>query len=1699
MSRGDPVSIVDQRYEIEDISDVLPKNFDPTSLRYGYSFDTTPIKPNMDMFKWPPEQLSRQPPPTDIQLIPAPSVPAPDGWTYPQAPTFELVRDERYVRGYVARAPFDSTTTQELITRQCSIRMPPLPAELVDGHYVLKPIPGCIRARPGYTYCEAIDGDPTNTITIAASHTLTSLKEVLSHPLYNELESNAIGYACNMWGCPAREGREARPAFYTYPGLKRNDRSVKDVPDGSFDGSYNIASTVGKGDGQGCVLPAAQIDNADAQIQIREMLSQLAFMGRIVLQATLNRFESTITDFHSNDNNILSYGDSGPYMTGAQVNISSGTTDLAAAIGEAQGAWHPDVSDDPSRWTVATLLLRLPPGSDPGAFLLGRHGIYFQEQGVWIIWLVFRGNHIHSGTAPRIPLHAELVDEVPDDLQHAWNQTGRENRSMTVGYISLAASMRTGSHAITRATHFGNEGAPKPHKDMQRTFAEHGHIVLGNCHNRYRKLGSELIYSFYNGMREIGFKFRGDLAGLARMWSYEDDDNMPQLLESPPVDIEKNAAIMACYRGYYAWHWQQSMIHYTRITKGDIASVRAANTLQTEDTSSYAITERRLFLPPLGRKPVEDSTPAMELSSIQERRAEYRVTIKGQTSDHWITEPDLTNPTNRILMSQFNSRTVLPHLQGLQLGDVAIISSSSSTVTASNATAGSPTIIAPHSNPVSQFATSHSQDEHMATSPTLAPSGTPSQAQSIDKKELELRRSKRLRTCRPEHNARVSHHKLSKRKYRELHGLESEDGDSDESDSSDTEHDVDHPPKRMRISEDGDPPQDDTEYEVDAIGGYKPSKPGGSAQLLLSYVDYDEATENTWENRENVQDGAPDLLAAAEEAVPDKNKLTLFPKTQTLETLGLLFNCDQLNSELAVLQASAAFEASFKKSTDVDKIVKDLIDTDTRNAQINDCLDSMPLSDDGTRIAFDNTFACVALGQVTGAASSIPQLAEDTYKLDIVQRRLRFSACCAALALFRWHCKLGPDLAYTLMKVHREDGYSVLLNRFPSFAPLVDRVVQHCWWIRDKQPKPQHLPTRKTLCLFVEWPTDRWGAQPTNQASPIIPWDMFGLRKGRQSKSLALPKTLVVPNGKNISQTDQALYEAAERCLLDFWNTHLIHDHLKFSDAYFSQALGKKVKDQDKYVFHRTIARGAILHALCTVCEDDGIFMANHIAPLLASPSLLFGQKDPEVSRNLARDPEGVLSNLYQWLDANVTEEHKSTVAMLGRLSHHRLLEMMRRERITDSQYYDPDLVEKETGLPLANNPKQYSKARRAKQKMLDNVPVTRSRLIRSPIDLRRLGLILRERLSERDPEQPSPYPDGRRVLRGMHPTISGRQQYDRDQTDPARLVNHNATLFKSQLPGRLVTQPTGISSVLTWTGTGQGSSATSVFINKATSFFFPNVSDAVKRFQVEVAANAAIIAAHDFTSHRSKIQGLVQLDCPTIFGQAANTLKLLPTVGRGIHKRASVCDEKVVPYFQERLTSGWTRFLGDLAGQDPDTYTGPKRSWLEGLRWLQDLDLQGFKSGLTLLQTVNNLTLVGVLEPPTPAAISQWIWSNPKLGAARALSRMGFELVNVKYVEAAVNLLYHHMDTYMTDKDKRDIGFGTILIEHVLCKDVRWDRRLTLGKAASLSTAAAAIPIDTAFTRGANIADVSRFPFPLVMNEQDIKAILRQVTSFNQ
>ncbi|KAJ7352550.1 hypothetical protein DFH08DRAFT_665486, partial [Mycena albidolilacea] len=102
------------------------------------------------------------------------------------------------------------------------------------------------------------------------------------------------------------------------------------------------------------------------------------------------------------------------------------------------------------------------------------------------------------------------------------------------------------------------------------------------------------------------------------------------------------------------------------------------------------------------------------------------------------------------------------------------------------------------------------------------------------------------------------------------------------------------------------------------------------------------------------------------------------------------------------------------------------------------------------------------------------------------------------------------------------------------------------------------------------------------------------------------------------------------------------------------------------------------------------------------------------------------------------------------------------------------------------------------------------------------------------------------------------------------------------------------------------------------------------------------------------------------------------------------------------------------------------------------------FGSGLVPLQFANNLTLVGIGEPPSPETIALWIYMNKGYGAFRGLQVLSFNLpvdASPAAVRAAFFCFYHWLDHHLSDKDKKMLDFRTIFAEQLLCKVGRWKK----------------------------------------------------------
>ena len=324
-------------------------------------FGVRPIRPPLSAFVWPEDQLSLYGPHPKTVLQPTPSITPPAGYAYPQAETYHLNSrpDPRYATQYFYVAPYDTAFRSILFDRMVRTILPPVTPTFNGERMIWNDIPGGVELPEGYPVAQVVNGDPDNIQTKACFHSLRSLKRF---PVAANAETFLTELASLMWGKPAEDGNPEISPVYKLPGLIRNDRSAPDLPKDSPCGSFNLAATLGKGEGRGRLIPGAQVATPEALSQIKRILTLVYELRQIVLQCSLNNFEWSMLKFHATDNNVFGFGGLGPNGTGCQLNVSSGGRDLKELFGIVQGSLHADESDDPCDWTVMFLFLRLPPG-----------------------------------------------------------------------------------------------------------------------------------------------------------------------------------------------------------------------------------------------------------------------------------------------------------------------------------------------------------------------------------------------------------------------------------------------------------------------------------------------------------------------------------------------------------------------------------------------------------------------------------------------------------------------------------------------------------------------------------------------------------------------------------------------------------------------------------------------------------------------------------------------------------------------------------------------------------------------------------------------------------------------------------------------------------------------------------------------------------------------------------------------------------------------------------------------------------------------------------------------------------------------------------------------------------------------------------------------------------------------------------------
>ncbi|KAJ7710715.1 hypothetical protein B0H17DRAFT_1190410 [Mycena rosella] len=323
------------------------------SALYGRPEGGSVEKPPLmsEEFMWKLEEISQAPRPS-ATLDPALSAMAPTSYSYPQAESYTLspAIDRRFTRGCAYVTLFTPSKKGLLHDKLLRTRTPPnLLPRLHEGKIVVDPIAGMIQMPGSIPFIQHVEGRPNEIVSMACAHTLAPIRDAYPE-VADHVEDLATRLQDATFGTEAKDGQPAMMPIYAIPGLKRNDRSVNAsaLPEGSFDGSYNLVSTKGEGEGAGVVMPAVQASTPEAAERISEVIQLLHALQREITPRSISKFENDVTEAHSDLNNVVSFGGLEPNATSCQMNVSSGGFDLAHFIGSYQGSWHTDIGDD---WT----------------------------------------------------------------------------------------------------------------------------------------------------------------------------------------------------------------------------------------------------------------------------------------------------------------------------------------------------------------------------------------------------------------------------------------------------------------------------------------------------------------------------------------------------------------------------------------------------------------------------------------------------------------------------------------------------------------------------------------------------------------------------------------------------------------------------------------------------------------------------------------------------------------------------------------------------------------------------------------------------------------------------------------------------------------------------------------------------------------------------------------------------------------------------------------------------------------------------------------------------------------------------------------------------------------------------------------------------------------------------------------------------
>lgn len=248
-------------------------------------------------------------------------------------------------------------------------------------------------------------------------------------------------------------------------------------------------------------------------------------------------------------------------------------------------------------------------GSDPGAFMLGRPGLYIRELDICILFLVFKGNDLHSGFSPMVDATKERAwhVEMLQTVALIYNMVGPENRCGYVSYPSNVACHRLGAMSITPSLTFGNAGANPARKDIYMDYARHGlHLVGARAH--YNRLAREVVYHQHNFAQHTGLQGLPDPADALRSMTYVDENNFTAHCDPVPFHAVHDAALLTHWRGRYKYHYLNCHAYRINIVKHryKTTQLKLKNVAQPSKlTSIPTLLNQRTGIPRWSHKPID--------------------------------------------------------------------------------------------------------------------------------------------------------------------------------------------------------------------------------------------------------------------------------------------------------------------------------------------------------------------------------------------------------------------------------------------------------------------------------------------------------------------------------------------------------------------------------------------------------------------------------------------------------------------------------------------------------------------------------------------------------------------------------------------------------------------------------------------------------------------------------------------------------------------------------------------------------------------------------------------------------------------------------------------------------------------------------------------------------------------------------------